>query len=273
MRKDMMKVVAEPARGGSSYRIAKGENVRLQREGIDSVQHEGIGRRWNFDDRRPSRDHLNALRRFLQKQVGRRWDEVYSDICQYAPKGSFLGYHLRQLVSYEVSVNVTADGDALRGRYGWTVSKGDLFVCPETNILKIYGDGTPAKRYRWREKSEFEMLAVDEGHKYVKIDDIWYLVTLSAVPGAEVAERPFDVVLKQSAFAESFEGPRAHRHHNRFLQVWGGPFYASVKLQANSREIRQILAALAEGKKVLSKPARANNEQRFVRRPSVTGRR
>jgi hypothetical protein len=98
MRKDMMKVVAEPARDGSSYRKVKGENVRLRREGIDSVQREGMGRRWQRVDRDNNRNHLSALHRYLQKQVGRRWDEVWSEICQNAPKGSFLGYHLRDLV-------------------------------------------------------------------------------------------------------------------------------------------------------------------------------
>jgi hypothetical protein len=271
MRNDMMKVVTEPARGGSSYRIAKGEKVRLQREGIDSVQHEGMGRRWNYDDRRPSRDHLNALRRFLQKQVGRRWDEVYSDICEYAPKGSFLGYHLRELVSYEVSVSVTADGDEVRGRRGWKVYSGDLYVCPETNILKVYDDGKERKRFRWREKSEYEMLAVDENHKYVKVDGLWYFVTLAAVPGTEVTERPFDVVLKTAIFAID---PKDHPYHNRILRVWGGPFYASAKRQANSREVRRINVALAEGKKVLTRPSRAGHSaKRFVRPQSGTARR
>jgi hypothetical protein len=272
MRNDMMKVIAEPARGGSSYRIAKGEKSRLQREGIDSVQHEGMGRRWNFDDRRPMRDHLSALRRSLHKQVGRRWDEVYSEICQIAPKGSFLGYHLRQLVSYEVEVNVTADGDELRGKYGWTVSKGDLYVCPETNILKVYGDGTQRKRYHWRHQSEYEMLAVDENHKYIKVDGIWYFVTLSAVPGAEVTQRPFDVVLKEAIFA--IDPKTAYRYHSRILRVWGGPVYASAKRQANSREVRKIIAALADGQKVLTQPNRADHShKRFVRPQSGATRR
>jgi hypothetical protein len=271
MRNDMMKVVAEPARGGSSFRIAKGEKARLQREGIDSVQHEGMGRRWNHDDRRQSRDHLSALRRFLHKQVGRRWDEVYSDICHNAPSGSFLGYHLRELVSYEVNVNVTADGDELRGRRGWKVYPGDLYVCPETNILKIYDDGKERKRNRWRQRPEFEMIGVDENHKYVKVDGLWYLVSLSAVPGPEVTERPFDVVLKEAIFAID---PKAHPYHNRIVRLWGGPFYASAKRQANSGEIRQIVAALGEGRTVLTKTTQAGrSKESFVRHHSGAARR
>ena len=107
MKNDMIKVVAEPARGGSSYRTIKGENARMQREGIDSVQHEGLGRRWQRIERRQSRDHLNAVRRFLRKQVGRPWAEVYSEICNNAPKDSFLGQHLRELARDEVHVDVS----------------------------------------------------------------------------------------------------------------------------------------------------------------------
>jgi len=273
MRKDMMKVVAEPARNGSSYRIAKGEKVRLQREGIDSVQREGMGRRWEFDDRSANRDHIQALRRFLRKQVGRPWDKVYSNICHHAPANSFLGHHLRELISYEVNQDVTVRGEELWGRRGWRVYPGDLYVCPETNILKVYDDGKVRKRYRWRPRNEFEMLAIDESHKYVKLDDLWYLVTLSAVPGPEVGERPFDVVLKAPVFAEHFQGDKARPHNNRFVRVWGGCLYASSKSQVGSRDMRRIEAALAEGAKVFALSSRlAASEKRFVR-PRSTGRR
>lgn len=264
MRNDMMKVVAEPARGGSSYRIAKGEKIRLQREGIDSVQHEGLGQRWNFDDRRPMRDHLNALRRFLRKQVGRRWDEVYSDICHNAPKGSFLGHHLRELVADEVSDCVTISGEQMYGRRGWKVYPGDLYVCPETSILKVYDDGRERRRHRWQRRNELEMIAIDDYNKYVNIDGIWYAVELADVPGPEVKERPFDVVLKEAVFVIDAD---AQPYQNRFLRVWGGRFYAAKKLQANSREVSQIKAALAEGKEVLSRSTRAvSSPKRFVRR-------
>jgi hypothetical protein len=270
MRKDMMTVVTEPARGGSSYRHTKGEKKRLQLEGDDGVQHEGMGRRWSRTDRRSSRDHLQALRRFLHKQVGRRWDEVYSEICEHAPSGSFLGYHLRELISWEVSVSVTADGGELRGRHGWKVYNGDLYVCPETNLLKVYDDGSQRKRYRWREKSEYEMLAVDEDHKYVKVDGLWYFITLTSIPGAEVTERPFDLVLKEPVFAVD---PKAHRYQNRLLRIWGGPVYASAKRQANSREVSRITAALEGGQKVFAKPAREHREVHCGRRQSTTARR
>jgi hypothetical protein len=109
------------------------------------------------------------------------------------------------------------------------------------------------------------MLAVDENHKYVKVDGLWYFVTLCKVPGAEETVRPFDVVLKQTAFAEAFIGSKAYRYNNRFLQVWGGPFYASAKRQANSREIRRIVAALAEGEKVLTGDRDEQSGKHFVR--------
>jgi len=265
MRNDMMKVIAEPARSGSSYRIAKGAKVRLQREGIDAVTHEGMGQRWNFDERRPSRDHLNALRRYLRKQVGRRWDSVYSDICHNAPTGSYLGEHVRELVADEVHDRVTLCGDELYGRRGWKVYTGDLFVCPETNILKVHNaDQAAGARRRYRHRPELEMLAVDETHKYVNIDGLWYFVTLSAIPGAEVSERPFDVVLKEAVFAV---GEKDRLYHNRITRIWNGRLYASTKRQANTREVSRIKAALAEGKQVLE-PAgnQDSSSKRYVRR-------
>jgi hypothetical protein len=269
----MMKVIAEPGRAGSSssYRKTKGEKKRLQQEGLEGgVQHEGMSRRLSRTERRPSRNHLSALRRYLHKQVGRRWDEVYSEICQNAPSGSYLGYHLRQLISWEVSSDVTMDGDEMRGRNGWKVYNGDLYACPETNILKVYDDGSKRRRYRWRPTYEYEMLAVDENHKYVKVDGLWYMVGFTDIPGAEVTERPFDLVLKAPVFAVD---PKAYRHQNRFMSVWGGPVYASSKRQANTREIRGITAALAEGSKVFSKPARGHKEGFCNHRQPLVGKR
>jgi len=266
----MMKVIAEPARSGSSYRIAKGEKVRLQRDGIDAVLHEGMGQRWNFDERNSTRNHLNALRRYLRKQVGRRWDTVYSDICHNAPKGSFLGNHVRELVADEVHDRVTISGDEMYGRRGWKVYTGDLYVCPETNILKVHNADEQRKRYRYHRRPELEMIGVDETHKYVNIDGLWFFVTLSDIPGAEVTERPCDVVFKESVFAV---GEKDRLYHNRITRIWNGRLYASTKRQANSREVRDIKAALSEGKDVIAQAcARDSSPKRFVRR-NTSGRR
>ncbi|MBU6453750.1 MAG: hypothetical protein KGS72_18365 [Cyanobacteria bacterium REEB67] len=267
MRNDMMKVVVEPARNGSAFRIAKGEKVRLQREGIDSVQQEGLGRRWEHDDRSAMRDHLTALRRFLQKQVGRPWDEVYSEICSNAPKGSFLGHHLRELVSYEVSsdVRVAADG-VMYGARGWKVYDGDLYACPETGILKLKGEGVQRKRNRYRQRGEHEYIAVDDNHRFVKVDGLWFFVTLSAIPDEAVTARPSDVVLKVPVFTL---GPKMHASEHRVMRCWGGNFYASAKRQANSREVARIIGALAEGKSRLSlveRPVRSSDSRRCFRR-------
>ena len=260
----MAKVVAEPARNGSAYRVIKGEKIRLQRDGIDSVQHEGLGRRWEFDDRSQMRDHLNALRRFLRKQVGRPWGEVYSEICSNAPKGSFLGHHLRELVSNEVSADVTVAADGVMyGARGWEVHNGDLYACPETNILKLKGDGEQRKRNRWRPRSEYEFIALDDSHRFVKVDGLWFFVTFSAIPGLEVNERPSDVVLKVPVFAL---GAKKHASEHRVMRTWGGAIYASSKRQADSREVARIVSALADGKTVLTDNKTRRPERSCFRR-------
>ena len=243
----------------------KGENASsLQREGIDSVQHEGLGRRWQFDiERRQSRDHLNALRRFLRKQVGRPWAEVYSEICNNAPKGSFLGQHLRELVDDEVHVNVTVvregDKDVMYGRRGWKVYDNDLFVSPEDGLITVKGDGEPRRRFRWRPRKAYEMLKVDDVTSYVKVDGIWYLVDFKAIPPVEVNERPFDVVLKVPVFAL---GEKKHPSDHAVIRTWGGHIYAAAKRQADSRTVRRIVATLATGEAIFAAAAPAISERR-----------
>jgi hypothetical protein len=152
------------------------------------------------------------------------------------------------------------------GTSGWKVYDGGLYACPETGILKLKGDGVQRKRYRYRQRSEHEFIAVDDSHRFVKVDGLWFFVTLSAIPGEEIEERPFDVVLKLPVFALA---PKKHASEHRIMRCWGGNFYASAKRQANSREVARIVSALAEGKsrlRLVESPVRSSDNRRCFRR-------
>jgi len=40
------------------------------------------------------RDRLGPLRKFLKSQCGRKWNDVYSDICKQVDRRCIRGYHL-----------------------------------------------------------------------------------------------------------------------------------------------------------------------------------
>lgn len=251
MRKDMMKVVEEPARNSASMRELKGRNVRLQREGLDSIQREAVRMPWRYDDYR--RDNRNVIDSFLVKQVGRPWNEIYSEVCAIAPKGSLQGQRLRKMVCDAVFKCVTLRDGELYGTYGrsyWRMFSGDLYICPETQVLKEYVREEPKKREHFFVPIPWKIVEVDTYHKYVKIEGVWFFVQLSDIPGLEVTDRPWDVVFKRPAFP--LIGKNVG-YDNILVRTWGGDYYASGKRQASSREIARIEAAISANLTVLPK--------------------
>lgn len=93
MRPDMHKVIVERPRHGSGewYRkgsprirnaadLADGEDPRPHRMGMGRNPHNGRGRTKELSD------NLNPLRGWLWKQAGRRWDDVFSELCRALPR-------------------------------------------------------------------------------------------------------------------------------------------------------------------------------------------
>lgn len=94
-------------------------------------------------------DRLSPLYRFIRKQVGRRWDDVYSELCSQADPRSVKGFHLRSHIEDIVILNKhvvkTEDGyRRLPSSYPsfiwsndpFTFSKRDLYVDDEGFLRK-----------------------------------------------------------------------------------------------------------------------------------------
>ena len=86
MRKDMDKVLVTTPRVGSSMKNGEVKNNRRKaREGrYDELSsHSSMkpkSRKW--DDRKMLNEYLNPLVRYLQKNCGKPWNKIYSDICK-----------------------------------------------------------------------------------------------------------------------------------------------------------------------------------------------
>jgi hypothetical protein len=253
MRKYFAKKLVERRRGGNYTTKVKGANRDLQREPLEErATHESMRAAYK-GDRKESHEHLAPLRRYLQSQVGRLWDHVYSDLSHAARQDSINGRKLMDSLRWEVDQTVQLVDGKLIGRWGYTVGGGELFVHPENGLL-TRAESRP--RRRWRPRAQFDAVVVDVSHRYLKLDGIWFFVTLTPIPGPEESERPYDLVLKRSAFPEH----RQLTHSNEFSRVWGGALYASAKRQANKREIQRLQAGPQES--AADKPGR---RPQFVR--------
>jgi hypothetical protein len=99
MRRDMKEVLVET---GRRWKGCKKGWSRLFREPDDEPAHTSMRPKGMYDYFEQG-DKLNPLVRFLESRVGRRWDDVYSEICRVNDKRSMLGFHLLTHLSQYVS--------------------------------------------------------------------------------------------------------------------------------------------------------------------------
>lgn len=141
MRSDMHKVIVERPRPRSGQSFRRGDPLRkIARDELPS--HESMKVR--HSDRRHFNENLNPLRRWLERQVGRSWDRVYSDACKVIKPGStvknHVKIHLLELVCRDV---VLVDGIPTSIQGGWLgrgrqeLRRKQLYVHPLTGILRI----------------------------------------------------------------------------------------------------------------------------------------
>jgi hypothetical protein len=118
MRADMAKVIVErPRKMGGSYHRPKGYQRQLKRYGEDGPPaREGIKARWQGRTKYLN-EHLGPLRRYLDSQVGRPWNQVFSEICAHIDRNSAVQDHVRDHVEDYVTRHVILiDGIPATGR-------------------------------------------------------------------------------------------------------------------------------------------------------------
>lgn len=207
MRKDFGKVVIERPRKGSSARNAKvrwfGKFVPDDEEGGYGFEYEGVSRIPGSDHAegfirkkiyyKQLTDVLGPIKRFLRKNVGRVWNDVYSELSQVLNRGGWGVEHIRGS-HVEVAVNTYrgVDGEVwYNGKRGPFVVNGNyetrFYVEPETGRLRAY-----KRSYQWtRTEPDFvDLNKVRAGANtwYVNVGGIWFLGTyVETVPGRDDA--------------------------------------------------------------------------------------
>jgi hypothetical protein len=158
---------------------------------------------------RPFNENLAPLRRYIQSQVGRPWDKVYSEICERIDRGNVVQKHiLTHLYDYVVTHVILIDGEPCWGdphhggyRYGRPlreyVYRQLWYVCPKSGILKR----VPSRRKRQptRRPKPPDYVRVSDRLQCRFIAGRWELVTLAPLPDAwhRAKSDQFDVVLKK----------------------------------------------------------------------------
>lgn len=161
MRADMAKVIVErPRKKGWAWNKPKGYQRRLRRYGEDGAPaREGIKACWR-DHTKSLNEHLGPLRRYLDKQVGRPWDKVFSEICAHINRSNAVQDHVRDHVEDYVTTHVILiDGVPCNGEGGYNYGKPlhqfryrPWYVCPRTGLLRrVKAPGRKRPRHSERE--------------------------------------------------------------------------------------------------------------------------
>lgn len=143
MRHDMDKVVVDCGR------VYIGDVAQMQRKKRRALHdYETAPKKESMSMGRGSKffgDRLAPLRRYLEKQVGRRWDGVWAEIAKGVPATGVMQRHVREHVWNFVQRHVKLhEGKPYRCEYNgmgtyWLESTPrwvHLYVCPETGILR-----------------------------------------------------------------------------------------------------------------------------------------
>lgn len=238
MREDMPNKFLEPSSGKHGKFPRRSKKLVFDEEGNAPINVKGMKKVHsvvNPDDDRYTGTDFSLMRRFLKSQIGRPWDEVFSEICQQADYRSHSGYHLRQWISHLVDQNCQIiDGNVCDERGIKTGSWWNQFyVHPETKTLEF------VERRRWRrpdkEKTVFEMDDV----LYHKHDGIWYRVKFKPFPKQDCSNYVTGINDVFVSYTQNW---------NKFSQIlydkYGpdeeGIRYCYWKQQANSHEIENL---------------------------------
>lgn len=210
MRNDMHKLLCERPRTGGHGRLgarncyiraSMKHNISLElddEDELDEQSHRTKPKRINISrtDKQLS-DFLSPLKGWLIKQAGRRWNDVFSELCTMLPSGVHAD-HIRDHVDGYIERNVViVDGipctaqahrwshsddiHAARGMYT-PVNRTMLYVDPIDNILKW---GKHTSPYGWRglrpgvRRPAYKRPADPNVHvvgdqRYNRINGIWY---------------------------------------------------------------------------------------------------
>lgn len=151
MRADMFKVIVERPRWGAGH----APSVKLRKD-KNPYKHIGLKRHAKLQApyTKGLNENLAPLVRFMQRRVGRRWDDVFSEICAGLDTGSTVKMHVRQHLSDFVLFGIA------RGRFGELLHEGrellphrrngawpEFYVDPDDGVLKD-------RAWFWRDRDE-----------------------------------------------------------------------------------------------------------------------
>ncbi|WP_123646581.1 hypothetical protein [Lysobacter enzymogenes] len=210
MRSDMYKVIVERPRTGTGWtKPGRAPREPDDRRACEGMRPRGRSRKWLNENLRP-------LQRWLERQAGRRWDAVYSELCKGVDRRNTVQQHIHEHLRDFVAVDVLEIGGRLCVARDWggvvalADSRCDLYVDPRNGCLMrneaafvdrvrkrdAHRLAAHARQAGWREGVRI----VDRDVQLHRLDGIWYRIELAPVPPSRRSKRKAGIVLPGLAF-------------------------------------------------------------------------
>jgi hypothetical protein len=253
MRDDVEKRFTEPS--GRYYGHAKyprtckklnksdqeGEPIEsLKNAHILAGQHDGSG---------PNGEDHVFLRRLLRGNVGRLWNDVYSEICSHAEQRTFVGTRLREAVERLVELNCTIEGEEVIGENGFPIlhrRTSRLYVHPLKKTLEYVS--RPRRKRKEEERNPVREL---NGKLYHRHLGLWYEVEMKLIRKKPNQWGGFSY--SGYGIVDAFSTVACLTHVDRCTQDWckklqdeyglspeGDYWYAVSKRSAGKKEIEKL---------------------------------
>lgn len=191
MRKDHKHIIVGKPRYNSRYGRTGDQlrkftrlKLRIDDEGIEDYANVGtrisMGSKYrpDYNAEKNFTDHIAPLYRLIDSSVGRKWNDVYSKICEHADTRSLLGWHFRVHLHRIVDEVYTApNGEkVVEGRYGY--SYADYHHDLDTGLLQKKPVNREWKKRAAKARAGKEVLKPVErdGRYFLKRNGAWYEV-------------------------------------------------------------------------------------------------
>lgn len=207
MRPDLNKLLCEHERYGSKNHYGQIRHRKIFKDDR-SEEYENLPSResmtWRYahdgwDSRKEFGEFLSPLYGFVRKNAGRKWDDVYSELCSVFDMSSVINKHILQHLFQMVEVKTYLDDGVIMYRPYRSASPvldadgPEYYVDPTSGLLMKNTCALPWKRryrYRWKEKADPNRVIISDTLEYRKRNDVWFACHISKMPEKDERHYP-----------------------------------------------------------------------------------
>lgn len=226
MRQDMAKVIVERPRYGSRLPSRKkGYRKFEQTTAVEDLpKYEPLPGRWK-GRQRSLNEHLGPMRRFLRSNIGRPWNKVHQELCEFVSFDNAVQAHVLSHVYDYVQRHVIIRGRQVIAVRRWgsrtELRPGEMYICPNTGLLR--------QVTRNKSRRPASQCVVEPTVRFMKRDNSWWEVRLGKRP--EIPSTEWDVWLEKEVGVTT---------PGEYQAAYGGDFFAVSRRGLNAQETREV---------------------------------